>query len=384
MAPFSYWEQQSFLKGIDVAVIGSGIVGLNSAIHLKKACPHWKVAILERGFLPSGASTRNAGFACFGSLSELIDDLKTHTPDEVFGLVERRWRGLLELRKLLGDKAIAYQGLGGYEIFRHDETSLSEECLMRLDEFNYQLQNITGTPDTYSVQQRKLKKFGFGDISMMVLNKCEGQINTGAMMRSLLLLAKDLGVEVFNGIQVSKVEDTGGGAELKLTENECIAAKKVLLATNGFSKTLFPHLDLVPARNQVLVTEPLESLPFKGCFHYDRGYFYFRNLDGPEGSRILLGGGRHLAMQEEQTDNFGHTPLIQQALLRLLNETILPGREVKAEYWWSGIMGLGGTKKPIVEMLSPNIGVAVRLGGMGVALGNLVGKEAADMLKNNF
>lgn len=32
----SYWEYQSFLKGIDIAIIGSGIVGLTTAIFLKR------------------------------------------------------------------------------------------------------------------------------------------------------------------------------------------------------------------------------------------------------------------------------------------------------------------------------------------------------------
>ncbi len=65
----SYWEQESFFKGIDVAVIGSGIVGLTAAIHLKTLEPHSRIVVLERGALPTGASTRNAGFACFGSLT---------------------------------------------------------------------------------------------------------------------------------------------------------------------------------------------------------------------------------------------------------------------------------------------------------------------------
>ncbi len=70
----SYWERESFFKHIDVAVIGSGIVGLAAAIHLKKIAPKLQVAILERGVLPVGASTRNAGFSCFGSMTELLDD----------------------------------------------------------------------------------------------------------------------------------------------------------------------------------------------------------------------------------------------------------------------------------------------------------------------
>ena len=54
----SFWERESFFKGIDVAIIGCGIVGLNAAIRLKEIDPTISVAIFERGALPEGASTR--------------------------------------------------------------------------------------------------------------------------------------------------------------------------------------------------------------------------------------------------------------------------------------------------------------------------------------
>jgi len=75
----SYWEIQTWLSNVDYTIIGSGIVGLNCALQLKKRFPKAKIVILEKGILPQGASTKNAGFACFGSLSEIIDDLKQHS-----------------------------------------------------------------------------------------------------------------------------------------------------------------------------------------------------------------------------------------------------------------------------------------------------------------
>jgi hypothetical protein len=44
-------------------------------------------------------------------------------------------------------------------------------------------------------------------------------------------------------------------------------------------------------------------------------------------------------------------------------------------------MGVGSQKKPIVKQLSENSYCGIRLGGMGVALGSLVGKELADLLE---
>jgi hypothetical protein len=66
--------------------------------------------------LPHGASTKNAGFACFGSISEIIDDLKSHSEEEVYQLVTKRLEGLRLLRSL-GDEAIDFKPYGGYELF---------------------------------------------------------------------------------------------------------------------------------------------------------------------------------------------------------------------------------------------------------------------------
>ncbi len=41
----SFWEQQSFYNNIDYAIVGSGIVGLSSAIELKNKYPNAKVVI---------------------------------------------------------------------------------------------------------------------------------------------------------------------------------------------------------------------------------------------------------------------------------------------------------------------------------------------------
>jgi glycine/D-amino acid oxidase-like deaminating enzyme len=160
---------------------------------------------------------------------------------------------------------------------------------------------------------------------------------------------------------------------LHLENGECIRTGRLLVCTNGFTSKILPHLEVVPARNQVLITEPIDNLPFKGCFHYEKGYYYFRNV----GNRVLFGGGRHLDKETEQTDERGFTEIVQEAQWKLLTEVILPNRKIQIASRWSGTLGIGPQKKPIIEKISPLVGVAVRMGGMGVAIGTLVGEEGA-------
>ena len=112
----SYWEKSSLLN-YDLIVIGGGITGMFCALSYRKIYPKAKIAILERGIFSSGASTKNAGFACFGSLSELQDDSTKMTEKELLTILQLRLEGLQLLRETLGDKNIDSQPYGGVEVF---------------------------------------------------------------------------------------------------------------------------------------------------------------------------------------------------------------------------------------------------------------------------
>ena len=377
---WSYWEKQCFLYQFPVALIGSGIVGLSAAIQLKTIDPKLPVLVLERGALPAGASTKNAGFACFGSMTELLDDLSTTDASAVWGLVEKRYQGLKKLRQKLGDQQIGYEPLGGFELFRPQDEAAFDHCTHVLSEFNQILKEITGKPQTFRIADEKLPGMGFANVQHLLINEAEGQLHTGKMMAALIALAREKGVEILNGVNITEIKPEARGASLVCNPGGSLFFRQILLATNGLTRKLLPLPNIHPARNQVLITEPVPGLPFEGAFHYDKGYYYFRNID----QRILLGGGRNIDPVGETTDAFGTTPAIREALIRILNEVILPGREIKVESWWSGILGLGPEKKPIVEEISPGIAVAARLGGMGVAIGTLVGEEAATLMYERY
>lgn len=371
----SFWEQESFYKDIDYAIIGSGIVGLSSAIELRNKYPDAKIVVLEKGFLPSGASTKNAGFACFGSPTEILDDLTKMSKEEVFGMVEKRWKGLLNLKRLLGEENLGYEAYGSCELFTKDDTKIYNETIENLDYLNEFLKPIFGEA-VFETKDELIEEFGFENIDHIITNRFEGQIDTGKTMTSLLNLAKEKKIFILNGVEVIQVNQ-GTDKVIIALEHFDLEAKNVLIATNGFAKQLLPELNVEPARAQVLITEPIDGLKLKGTFHYEQGYYYFRDV----GNRVLFGGGRNLALEEENTTDISLTMIIQNKLDELLKNVILPYQQnVNVEMRWAGIMGVGDTKTTIVKQLDNNIFCAVRMGGMGVAIGSLIGLEAAEML----
>ncbi len=373
----SYWEQQSFLHYNHI-VAGAGITGLSAAIEIKTKQPQARVLVLERGLLPTGASSRNAGFACMGSVTELLDDLKTNQENEVVALFAARKTGLGKLRARLGDERIGYQEDGSFELIAPED----ENALEQIDYLNQLIHPVAGK-NAFSIRSEKIAGFGFNAhaVKHLVENNCEGSIHTGKMLRALTDYAIAQGIEIKTGAEVVRFEEENKSVTVIVNDpfrkqDLRLQSQTFCICTNAFAKQLLPDENLVPGRGQVLVTTPISNLPFRGIFHMERGYFYFREIDG----RVMIGGGRNLFFQEEGTETFALTDGIQNALEEKLRRVILPETAFEIEQRWSGIMAFGENKHPVVRQFSPRVFGAFRMGGMGVALGSEVAVRVAEMM----
>src|SRR5579872_2253861 len=129
----SVWEEESFFAPADILIAGSGLVGLWSAYYLKKKHPRLRITIVDRGLIPTVASTRNAGFACFGTLSELVSGVKEMGEDKLLELTELRFKGLKKIRKVFTDDEIAMERNGGYELIAAGDPN---ELRSQIDTYN--------------------------------------------------------------------------------------------------------------------------------------------------------------------------------------------------------------------------------------------------------
>lgn len=395
MTQLSVWEKESFFAPADIVIAGSGLVGLWSAYYLKKMAPSLSITIVERGLIPTGASTRNAGFACFGSLSELVADAGQLGMDQLLELVDMRYKGLKKIKKTFSAEEINYEKYGGYELISNQAaatqpsptttppdasgpTGLTDPDQLRsaIDEFNRSLKKITGQQKTFRLQNEKITQFGFSLVQYLVENRAEAQLHPGKLCQALLRLVQSMDVTVLNNVEITGFEKVNGHLLLHTQHPFPLLAQQLLVSTNAFARQLLPQLDIIPARGQVIVTSPVDGLPFKGTFHFDQGFYYFRDL----GDRVLLGGARNLAFEEETTTEMDITDRIQQELERFLREVVLPGRFYTIEHRWSGIMGMGSEKMPIIRAVNDHVFCAVRMSGMGVALAPVVGEKIAELM----
>lgn len=365
----SIWELETFYRKRDIIIIGAGFTGLWTAISIKEKFPKKSVLVLERSAIPIGASSRNAGFACFGSLTEVIADSEKMGWQKTVELVKMRVDGLQKIKTYFKPETIDFELCGGYEILNNDS------ALSQLDEVNERLKNITGISETYFLSNSKIAEFGLGKTNTLIENPIEGSLHSEKLLYQLLQKCHNLKIEFLFGTEVLAINETFTSVKLS-TESIELETEKLVIATNAFTKKLFPDINLVPARGQILVTEPIPDLKLKGTFHYDEGFYYFRNL----GSHVLLGGGRNQDFKNEETTEFSTSEFLQNHLEQFLKDVILPHQNFKIAHRWSGIMAMGIEKSPIIEKISDRQIAAVRLSGMGVALAPKVGELVAKLI----
>ena len=373
----SYWEKTQLLN-YDLIVLGGGITGMFCALEYRKLNPKASIAILERGLFSNGASTKNAGFACFGSLTELMDDSKNMDNESLCKIVQMRIDGLALLRETLGDKNIDLQWKGGHELF-FDKTP---NALNQIDNFNELLKPIFKKKVFYW-NNSKIKQFGFAEdrVKHIIENPFEGQIDTGMMMRALRSIVNEKDISFFSNVTLTDFDFSKDQNHLSLKLKNIdfnFHCNNLAICNNAFASQLFPSLKISPGRGLVILTEPIPNLRLEGTFHYQQGYYYFRNIK----DRILLGGGRSVDFDTETTTSFGVNPKIKNQLIEDLQNFIFPSEKVSLDMEWSGIMAFGKDKMPIVKKHQNNIVIGVKLSGMGVAIGSEIGKKLAMLLKN--
>ena len=274
-----YWEREHLLRTADVTIVGAGIVGMSTALHLRSLMPDAFIRIVERHPLAAGGSSRNAGFACFGSAGEWLDDLKTLGDEALADLVRERALGLRALIEMLGESAIGLQWSGGWELFRQEEQSLCEAAMAAVPRLNALLtpvleNTLQGLHGPHAGQPALRldadRAHALGAAGALHL-PWEGMLHTGRMVSAFHRALDRAGIQRLHGVEVQGWTRSQGGHGWTLETNlGQLHTTQLALCTNGFAAKLLPGLDVNAVPNRVLVLKsdadvlPKEPITLKG------------------------------------------------------------------------------------------------------------------------
>jgi glycine/D-amino acid oxidase-like deaminating enzyme len=306
-----------------------------------------------------------------------VDDLKDMSFDDVVNLAIRRFRGVEKLVKEYSEEVLKLEWNGGHELFFQEDEASFNECCAYVDEFNNSFEAVLNIRPYTVLCVEEFQ--GIKNLVGVISNKFEGGLNTGAMLKAMRDRALSMGVQVFNGVEVMSYSSEQNALKVK-TSIGLWKAKRIAYCTSSFHSDLFPDLQMNSKRNQVVITKPISDLKLNGTFHHQQGFNYFRNIDG----RILMGGMRHHFPNTESTGIQGNTEEVVSALTDFLQHKIHTTSEIEIDLAWSGILGVGKDERPVVNEVEENVFVGVCLGGIGVAIGSLIGEELAELIDSSF
>ncbi len=376
MISLSVWEKESFYAPKDVIIVGAGLMGLWTAWELLQQNSSLRIVLLEKNSTPLGASTRNAGFACFGSPSELMSDMETMGINKMLQVVEMRYKGIEKIKQHFPDEVIGFEYCGGYECINKDARfwpALDD----RISQLNKLLKDITGHRSIFKYAGDKLSGFGLQQFDTLIENSTEAVLHSGKLVQVLTQQLLIKGVTILSGFAVKEWHKTNEQFDVISEQEQSIKGTKLIFCTNAFSNSLLDTPIVEPGRGQVIVTSPITHLTMKGAFHFDEGYYYWRHL----GNRILLGGGRNADFEGENTTDLNGSDIIRNTLVSFLQKHLAPSIQYSIEHSWSGIMGFTEDKQPFTGYVKDGAYLAIACNGMGVALTPVIAeKVASDIL----
>ncbi|QXI40306.1 NAD(P)/FAD-dependent oxidoreductase [Pseudomonas xantholysinigenes] len=394
--PRSFWQHDygTYLANsrlaedlkVDLAVIGGGFTGLNTAWQFKRDNPGARVLVLEAALIGFGASGRNAGFSTklFGLEPELV---------------VLRWgkQRMIEAHRYL-ERAVAYtrEVIEAHAIdsdYRHAglvRVSYSPRQLARLGK-NLELYESLGLAGDMRWQSAaQLRERHDSPRLLGGIHESEtGYLDPCKQVRGLKGLAASVGVRIHEATPVLDIDRSGASIVLR-TPNARVNADKLVIATNAYARQLPGTRTLqqrqFPLWTYQVITEPLGEALWRSIGWDGREAFgdnrqmlhYFRpTVDG----RIVMGGGDVLAytasaMAEQPSPaSWAHC----EAHLKWIYPQL---RDVRIAYRWGGPVSVNADMVPEISFIDDERMIyAGGCFGHGVALSHLNGRTIADLLQ---
>ncbi len=386
--PDSYWAAHSGPApaddgaltqdcSVDVAIIGAGYTGLSAAYHL--ATEHGVNAlVLEANQTAWGCSGRNAGFVLKSSGRKPYAQMQKQWGEAVMrGVYQEFNAGLDRVRQLISLGIDCDQQEPGYLRMAHKPSmvpALQAQARLLQQTFGAEVELLSRSEvhQQYVADQQSFGALRFADAF---------GVNPLKLAWGYQQLARSAGAIIHTASPVQQWQ-TDGRTQVLHTPQAVVRARKVILATNGYTpKQLHPGVQsrTLPVLSQIIVTEPLSAAQLAACNLLTSQVvmdtralkYYYRKL--PD-NRILFGGRGAITGRDAEN------PFYAERLLEVLKLSFPALHNLRYDYQWSGWICMSLDDIPHIYQADAHADVVYSMGycGSGLSFSVQAGKRLAD------
>ncbi|MDZ7868256.1 MAG: FAD-binding oxidoreductase [Rheinheimera sp.] len=386
--PDSYWAAHSGPApaddgaltrdmAVDVAIIGAGYTGLSAAYHL--ATEHGlKALVLEANQTAWGCSGRNAGFVLKSSGRKPYAQMQKQWGEAVMrGVYQEFNAGLDRVRHLISLGIDCDQQEPGYLRMAHKPSmvpALQAQARLLQQTFGAEVELLSRSEvhQQYVADQQSFGALRFADAF---------GVNPLKLAWGYQQLARNAGAMIHTASPVQQWQ-TDGRTQVLHTPQAVVRARKVILATNGYTpKQLHPGVQsrTLPVLSQIIVTEPLSPAQLAACNLLTSQVvmdtralkYYYRKL--PD-NRILFGGRGAITGRDAEN------PFYAERLLEVLKLSFPALHSLRYDHQWSGWICMSLDDIPHIYQADAHADVVYSMGycGSGLSFSVQAGKRLAD------
>ncbi|MFP4315010.1 MAG: FAD-dependent oxidoreductase [Desulfovibrionales bacterium] len=347
-------------RSVDVAVVGAGLTGLNTAFYLARAGA--KVLVLDANSVAAGVSGHSSAkiTSQHGLIYTHLVSTFGHEHAELYARANQTGMARYEeiIRELGIECDLEQKDAVTYSSRASDVSALENEVSTA---------RKLGLPARFSTDV----DLPFPVAGAIVFSG-QGQFHPRKYLLGLIkeLLTRDVTIVE----QTRALEVSGGSSPTVRTDQGTITAKQVILASHSpgdYSVLLYPRMK--PKRSYVLGVETAGDLP-SSMYYSTEEPFHSLRTHPFEGKRILLVGG-----QNHQTGHHGSSLDRYQALERYAREFF---RVERVRYSWSTQDQLTMDRVPYIGKVpvTRNVFLATGFGGWGIAHAMVAGMLLSDLV----
>jgi gamma-glutamylputrescine oxidase len=357
----------------DVCVVGGGIAGCSTALHLAER--GYRVVLLEGRRIAWGASGRSGGQAIVGyacSQDKLVAQVGRDDARRMFEISVEAQRLIQSLVERHGIQCDLHWG--------HLHTAIKQRQVDELLAHRAELERDYGYAGTRWLDRAGLGQLLGTDRYIGALrDDASGHLHPLNYTLGLAAAAERAGVRVFEGTEVTGIDHGAGTATVRTSRGATVRAQHVALCCNAFmDERISRHLRdrIMPVGTYIVATEKLgrermASLMRENLAVSDVNFVldYFR----PSQDDRLLFGGR---VSYSGRDALNTANATRARMVKVFPQLA----DARIEYAWGGHVDITMSRAPDFGRLAPNVYYLQGFSGHGIALTGMAGKLLAEAI----